>query len=168
MLINLLKLSLMKRVFNMQEVNFSFVNKNLSKEQQEIITPKRQSHLASGFDLVSAHEEDVVIKPMARVLVSTGISIGLNEGYEAQIRARSGLALKHGLIIVNAPGTIDADYRGEIKVIIANLSEEAFSISFGMRIAQLVIAPVCLAQLKLVEILDEQARGSQGFGSTGL
>jgi dUTP pyrophosphatase len=150
------------------KVDFCFVNKNLTTEQQEILKPKRQSKLASGFDLVSAEISSITIAPGARVLISTGVSIALSEGLEAQVRARSGLALKHGLMILNAPGTIDADYRGEIKVILANMSNEAFVVDFGMRVAQLVIAAVYLPELNLVEALGDSMRGEQGFGSTGL
>ena len=152
----------------MQEINFSFVNKNLSAEHQEILRPKRGSSLASGFDLASAAHEAIIITPGSRVLVPTGLSLGLSAGLEGQVRGRSGLALKHGLMVLNSPGTIDADYRGEIKVILANMSQEAFTVVFGMRIAQLVIAPVCLAEAKIVDSLDESARGDLGFGSTGL
>ena len=97
----------------MQEINFSFVNKNLSAEHQEILRPKRGSSLASGFDLVSAEHEAVIIAPGSRASVSTGLSLGLSAGFEGEVRGRSGLALKHGLMVLNAPGTIDADYRGE-------------------------------------------------------
>jgi dUTP pyrophosphatase len=150
------------------QIKFSFVNKNLSPEHQEILRPKRQSSLASGFDLASGEPDPVVIKPGCRALIGTGVCLGLSEGFEGQVRGRSGLALKHGLMILNSPGTIDADYRGEIKVILQNTSQENFTVSFGMRIAQLVIAPVCLAEALLVDSLDESQRGAQGFGSTGL
>jgi len=152
----------------MQEINFSFVNQNLSPEHQEVLRPKRQSSLASGFDLASAEPEPVVIAPGSRILISTGLSVGLSAGFEAQVRGRSGLALKHGLMVLNSPGTIDADYRGEIKVILANMSQEAFTVIFGMRIAQLVVAPVCLAQARMLDSLDDSERGVSGFGSTGL
>jgi dUTP pyrophosphatase len=152
----------------MHEINFSFVDKNLSPEHREILKPKRGSSLASGFDLASSEQEALIIAPGSRVLIPTGISLGLSAGLEGQVRGRSGLALKHGLMVLNSPGTIDADYRGEIKVILANMSQEAFTVIFGMRIAQLVIAPVCLAEAKIVESLAESARGALGFGSTGL
>jgi len=152
----------------MREINFCFVNQDLSAEEREILRPRRQSSLASGFDLVSAEKQPLILSPGVRLLVSTGVKIALEPGFEGQVRARSGLALKHGLMVLNSPGTIDADYRGEIKVILANLSSEAFTINFGMRIAQLVVAPVCLAELTLVESLEESARGEQGFGSTGI
>src|SRR5690606_31301795 len=106
--------------------------------------------------------------PGARALVPTGIAVALPAGYEAQVRPRSGLAAKHGVTVLNAPGTIDADYRGEIKVILINHSPEPFVITRGMRIAQLVIAPVTQAQWRIVEELDDTSRGAGGFGSTGI
>ena len=152
----------------MQEINFSFVNRNLSAEHQEVLRPKRGSNLASGFDLASAEHEPVVIMPGCRVLISTGLALGLSAGFEGQVRGRSGLALKHGLMVLNSPGTIDADYRGEIKVILANMSQTAFTVIFGMRIAQLVVAPVCLAEARILDSLNDSARGASGFGSTGI
>ena len=107
------------------------------------------------------------LAPGARALVPTGIAIALPPGHEAQVRPRSGLAVKHGLTVLNAPGTIDADYRGEIQVLLVNLGGEAVAITRGMRIAQLVIATVARAQLREVASLDETARGTGGFGSTG-
>lgn len=152
----------------MHTIRFSFIDKTLSKAHQELLRPKRQSRAASGFDLVCAHAEPIVIAPGERALISTGISIEVQEGLEGQVRGRSGLALKHGLMVLNSPGTIDADYRGEIKVILANMSKESFTVSFGMRIAQLVIAPVSLAEAIWVDSLSESSRGEEGFGSTGL
>jgi dUTP pyrophosphatase len=111
---------------------------------------------------------DIILKPMERQLIATGIAIALPEGYEAQIRPRSGLALKNGISMVNAPGTIDADYRGEIKVLLINLGQEIFTVSHGMRIAQMVVAPVSRVQWQQVETMDDTARGAGGFGSTGL
>lgn len=122
---------------------------------------------SAGMDLFSATDGELVIKPGERLLVPTGISIALPADYEAQIRPRSGLALKNGLTVLNTPGTIDADYRGEIKVIMINLSKEPFIIPRGMRIAQMIIAPVTRANLIAVATLDETARGEGGFGSTG-
>lgn len=122
---------------------------------------------SAGCDLVAALETPLPIAPGARALVPTGIAIALPPGWEAQIRPRSGLALKHGLTCLNAPGTIDADYRGEVGVILANLGEAPFVVERGMRIAQMVIAPVFQARFEPVESLDETARGAGGFGSTG-
>lgn len=131
--------------------------------------PIRQSAGAAGIDLMAAIPPDVTltIPPGERMLVPTGLAIGLPEGLEAQVRSRSGLALKYGMSVLNAPGTIDCDYRGEIGVILVNHGGEPFTICRGDRIAQLVIAPVVVAELVEVENLAESARGSRGFGSTG-
>jgi len=120
---------------------------------------------AAGMDVVAA--EDVTLEPGARAAVATGFAIAIPEGFEVQVRPRSGLALKHGLTCLNTPGTIDADYRGEIKVILANLGTERFEVRRGERIAQLVPAVVTMAAMVEVEALDETARGGGGFGSTG-
>jgi dUTP pyrophosphatase len=120
---------------------------------------------AAGMDVVSA--EDVDLAPGARHAVATGLAMAIPEGFEIQVRPRSGLALKHGVTVPNTPGTIDSDYRGELKVIMINLGAETFSISRGDRVAQLVLAPVTRATWLEVETLDETARGAGGFGSTG-
>lgn len=122
---------------------------------------------SAGMDLLAAVSEPVVLAPGARKLVPTGIAIALPEGFEAQVRPRSGLALKNGITLLNSPGTIDADYRGEVGVILANLSDQPFTVERGMRIAQMVIARYAQAQWQEVEDLDETARGAGGFGSTG-
>jgi dUTP pyrophosphatase len=122
---------------------------------------------AAGMDLLAAVEKPVTIPPAGRVLIPTGIAIALPEGFELQIRPRSGLALKHGITLPNTPGTIDEDYRGEIQVIMLNASDEHFTVTRGMRIAQAVLAPVVRAVWAEVETLDETARGAGGFGSTG-
>ena len=131
--------------------------------------PSYQSALAAGMDLMAAVLADapLVIAPGARVLVPTGIAIALAEGTEGQVRPRSGLAMRHGLTVANAPGTIDADYRGEVQVLLVNLGHESVNIIRGMRIAQLVVAPIARAELREVASLDETPRGSGGFGSTG-
>jgi len=131
--------------------------------------PSYQSALAAGLDLLAAVPADAPLNlaPGARALVPTGIAIALPPGTEAQVRPRSGLAVKHGLTVLNAPGTVDADYRGEVQVLLVNLGTESVSITRGMRIAQLVIAAVTRAQLREVVSLDETARGTGGFGSTG-
>jgi len=131
--------------------------------------PSYQSALASGLDLIAAVPADapLVLAPGARALIPTGIAIALPPGTEAQVRPRSGLAVKHGLTVLNAPGTVDADYRGELQVLLVNLGGEAVTIARGMRIAQLVVATVARAQLREVATLDETPRGSGGFGSTG-
>jgi len=122
---------------------------------------------SAGLDLLAAVDADIILQPGERTLVPSGIAIALPAGYEAQIRPRSGLAAKHGLTLLNAPGTIDADYRGEIKVILANLGAEPFTVTRGMRIAQMVVAPVSRVVWSAAEALDETARGAGGFGSTG-
>ena len=129
--------------------------------------PEYESVAASGMDLPAAIESDLIIKPGERQLVPTGLAIALPEGYEAQIRPRSGLALKNGVTILNTPGTIDSDYRGEVKVILVNFSNCNFIIQRGMRIAQMVIAPVLQVSLMDVDVLPETTRGEDGFGSTG-
>jgi len=152
----------------MKDLLFKFVDADLSLNHKEILRPKRQSELASGFDLASSRNETIVIAPGRRELLSTGVSIALERGFEAQVRSRSGLALKHGVVVLNSPGTIDADYRGEIKVILANMSDEPFMVSFGMRIAQLVIMNVFLPELLEANELSLSLRADKGFGSTGL
>lgn len=122
---------------------------------------------AAGVDLLAAIDKDVVLPPGGRALIPTGLAIALPKGYEAQVRPRSGLALKHGITLPNSPGTIDADYRGEVGVILANLGGEPFTVTRGMRIAQMVVAPVTTLAWREVETLPETARGTGGFGSTG-
>lgn len=125
---------------------------------------------SAGMDLLAAVETDMIVAPQQRVLVPTGLAIALPDGYEAQVRARSGLAIKNGLCVLNGPGTIDADYRGEIKVILANLGTEPFVITRGMRIAQMVVAPYTRAAWQEVEDVAtsfSSGRGVGGFGSTG-
>jgi dUTP pyrophosphatase len=131
--------------------------------------PAYETAQAAGMDLRAAvpDDEPIVLRPGARAMVPTGLCIALPQGFEAQVRPRSGLAAKHGLTCLNSPGTIDSDYRGELKVILINLGEEDFTIRRGERIAQMVIAPVVQAQWQLVTNLDETARGAGGFGSTG-
>jgi dUTP pyrophosphatase len=129
--------------------------------------PQYMTAGSAGMDLSSAAEAAVQLAPGARLGVPTGLAIALPVGYEAQVRPRSGLAIKHGITVVNAPGTIDADYRGEIVVLLVNLGTEAYSIAPGDRIAQLVVAPVLQVQLQEVDSLDETARGAGGFGHTG-
>ena len=131
--------------------------------------PAYETADAAGMDLRAAvaDAEPVTLAPGARAMIPTGLTIALLPGYEAQVRPRSGLAAKHGITCLNSPGTIDADYRGEVKVILINLGQDAFVIKRGERIAQMVIAPVTRAELKVVAELDETKRGTGGFGSTG-
>lgn len=130
--------------------------------------PAYATVLSAGMDLRANLTEPIVLKPSARCLVPTGLYIALPEGYEAQVRPRSGLALKKGITVLNSPGTIDADYRGEIGVILINLSAEEFVIEDGERIAQMVIAQYEQAEWEQVETLDDTERGAGGFGHTGV
>jgi len=136
---------------------------------EDLPLPSYQTAGAAGVDLLAAIPATgpLTLASGGRALVPTGIAIAIPEGYEAQVRPRSGLAARHGITILNAPGTIDADYRGEIQVVLANLGNEAVTITRGMRIAQLVIAPVVRAHLQEVSSLDGTKRGTGGFGSTG-
>jgi dUTP pyrophosphatase len=132
---------------------------------QGLAAPSYATDGAAGLDVVAA--EDVTLAPGERHAVATGFSIAIPEGYEVQVRPRSGLALKHGITCLNTPGTIDHDYRGEVKVILANLGSEPFQVRRGERIAQLVPAVVTKAAFRAVEMLSETSRGAGGFGSTG-
>lgn len=134
---------------------------------KDLPLPAYQSDLAAGLDLVAAVATPVTLAPGARALVPTGLSMALPAGFEAQVRPRSGLAAKHGITVLNTPGTVDADYRGEVKVILINLGDAPFEIVRGERIAQMVIAPVLQAAIEEVDELSDTARGSGGFGSTG-
>ncbi len=129
--------------------------------------PQYATALSAGVDLEAAVDAPITLKPGERQLIATGLAIALPDGYEAQIRPRSGLAFKNGVTVLNSPGTIDADYRGEVKVILANLGQEDFTVERGMRVAQMVIAPYTQVGWNVVETLDETERGAGGFGSTG-
>ena len=136
--------------------------------QSKHALPEYKTEQSAGMDLCANIMEDVVLKPLERKLISTGLYIELPKGFEAQIRPRSGLALKNGITVLNSPGTIDSDYRGEICVILINHLKVDFVINRGMRIAQMIIAPYQQANLLETEILTETKRGSAGFGSTGV
>ena len=129
--------------------------------------PAYQTADSAGLDLVAAVEAEMVLNPGERALLPTGLAIALPSGYEAQIRPRSGLAFKHGMTVLNSPGTVDADYRGEVKVLMINLGQEPFAVKRGERIAQMVVAPVTRIAWQPVADLDETGRGAGGFGSTG-
>lgn len=129
--------------------------------------PSYATPLSAGMDLKANLTEPIMLEPLQRALVPTGLFLGIPEGYEAQVRPRSGLAAKHGITVLNSPGTIDADYRGEVKVILVNLSSESFEIKPGERIAQLVVARCEQVAWEEVPELDETRRGEGGFGSTG-
>ena len=137
---------------------------NKSKHQ----TPSYETSASAGMDLRANLNESITLKPLERAIIKTGLFIALPKGYEAQVRPRSGLAAKHGITVLNAPGTIDADYRGEIGVILVNLSNDNFTINDGDRIAQMVIARHEHTKWDEVNVLDDTQRGSGGFGSTGI
>ncbi len=139
--------------------------KIVNRSQHDL--PKYETEASAGMDLRANLEKPLQMKPLERVLVPTGLYIELPVGYEAQVRPRSGLALKKGITVLNSPGTIDADYRGEIRVILINLSNETFEINDGDRIAQMVISAHVQAQWEPVEVLTETRRGAGGFGHTG-
>jgi dUTP pyrophosphatase len=136
--------------------------------QSEHPTPSYETSSSAGMDLRANIQQPVILKPLERGIIKTGLFIALPSGFEAQIRPRSGLAAKHGISVLNAPGTIDADYRGEIGVILVNLSNENFTINNGDRIAQMIIARYAHTKWDEVSVLDETKRGKGGFGSTGI
>ena len=140
--------------------------KIINKSKNEL--PKYETLFSAGMDLRANLDESIVLKPFQRLVVKTGLFISLQQGYEAQIRPRSGLALKKGITVLNSPGTIDADYRGEIGVILINLSDSDFEINTGDRIAQMIIAKHETIEWEAVDKLDDSVRGDKGFGSTGV
>ena len=142
------------------------VVKIINKSKNEL--PKYETLFSAGMDLRASLEESIILKPFQRLVVKTGLFISLQQGYEAQIRPRSGLALKKGITVINSPGTIDADYRGEIGVILINLSDSDFEINTGDRIAQMIIAKHETIEWEAVDKLDDSVRGDKGFGSTGV
>jgi len=144
------------------------VQVKIVKSHPRVILPAYESDNASGLDLRAFIDSDILVPPLGRTIVPTGIKIEIPKGYEGQIRPRSGLALKSGITVLNSPGTIDSDYRGDIGVILINLGEKNVIIKDGERIAQLVIAPVSRAELIICSTLSESRRGSDGFGSTGI
>ena len=139
----------------------------IKKIQKNIPLPEYKTDGSSGLDLLACIEEQIQIKPGEKILISTGIAVAIPNEFEIQIRPRSGLAAKNGITVLNTPGTIDADYRGEIKVILINLSNEIFKVNKNDRIAQMVICPIIKGTLEEVDELPETIRGSGGFGSTG-
>ena len=143
-------------------------NIRIIKIDQNIDIPSYATSGSAGLDLSAAIQEEVIIAPGEHKIIPTGIAIALPSGFEAQIRPRSGLAAKNGITVLNSPGTIDSDYRGEIKVILINLSKTDFHVTRGMRIAQMIIARYETAKLDLVDNLETTERGSGGFGSTGI
>jgi dUTP pyrophosphatase len=139
----------------------------IKKLSNSVSTPKYETLGSSGMDIAAYIKNNIIINPGEKAIVSTGFSIAIPRGYEVQIRPRSGLAAKKNITVLNSPGTIDADYRGEIKVILINLGKEKFVVENGERIAQMVVCPVVQASLDEVKELTDTARGSGGFGSTG-
>lgn len=148
-----------------RDVDFAWL---ASQGTDDLTLPRYHSELASGMDVAAAVTEPVVIAPGEIRLLPTGFAVALPPGFELQVRPRSGLAIKHGITVVNAPGTIDADYRGEVRIGLINLGREPFTVQRGDRIAQLVLAPVYQARLQVVADLDRTDRGSGGFGHTGI
>jgi len=138
------------------------------QRDSDLPSPRYMTEKSSGMDLYAAVAEEILLNPGERRLIPTGISISVPEGYEAQVRPRSGLALRDGITVANTPGTIDADYRGEIGVILINHGENPFQVKRGDRVAQMVIVPVARAELEWVEDLDETPRSGGGFGHTGI
>jgi dUTP pyrophosphatase len=139
----------------------------IKKLSNEVLTPKYETPGSSGMDIAAYLEQDTIINPGEKALVATGFSLCIPRGYEIQIRPRSGLAIKKGITVLNTPGTIDSDYRGEIKVILINLSKDVFVIQNGERIAQMVVCPIKQVIIEEVKELSETDRGIGGFGSTG-
>ncbi len=140
----------------------------IKKLSDKAIIPKYKTKGASGLDVSACINKTIELMPSQKILVPTGISVSVPESYEIQIRPRSGLAVKNDISVLNSPGTIDSDYRGEIKVILFNHGKKMFKIENGLRIAQMVICPIIKAQIKVVDSLSETSRGEGGFGSTGV
>ncbi len=138
------------------------------EKSNDLSLPKYQSELAAGMDVKAALDKPYILEPGEIHLFPTGFQVAIPPGYEIQVRPRSGLAVKHGVTVINSPGTIDADYRGEVRVAMINLGKSAFTVNRGDRIAQLVLAPVVQAQLELVKTLNNTQRGAGGFGHTGI
>ncbi len=141
--------------------------KRIDSDSKDLPLPKRMTEHAAGFDLCAGVSQATTIQPGQILVVPCGFAMALPEGYEAQVRPRSGLASKHGITLINTPGTIDSDYRGEVKVPLINLGKEPFAVERGMRIAQMLVLPVPRVNLVEVEELDDTARGKGGFGHTG-
>lgn len=148
-----------------QSVDFCWLS---AGKCRDLSLPRYETDGSAGMDVSAALTQECILRPGERVLVPTGFAIAIPEGFEVQVRPRSGLAVKHGITIINSPGTIDADYRGEVKVGLINLGSEPFAINRGDRIAQMVLAPVTRAVLRVVDSLEETERGAGGFGHTGV
>ena len=146
-------------------IRFCWLDPN---NNSDLSLPCYETEYASGMDICAAVSSSVCLQPGQRILIGTGLAVAIPHGYEIQVRPRSGLAVKHGITVVNSPGTIDSDYRGEIKIALINLGEKSFDINRGDRVAQLIVAPVIRARVELVEKLDSTLRGDGGFGHTGV
>ncbi len=146
------------------EVAFRWLDPQASAD---LDLPRYMTPMAAGMDVAAAVTEPLLVQPAAIVLVPTGFAVAIADGYELQVRPRSGLAVKHGITVVNAPGTIDADYRGEVRIALINLGRRLYTIERGDRIAQLILAPVCQARFRVVTQLESTRRGAGGFGHTG-
>jgi dUTP pyrophosphatase len=156
------------KFINFKNLEMTILKIKKLENSQGLALPKYETNGSAGMDLIASIDEDIIIKSGEIKLIKTGIAIALEKGFEAQIRPRSGLALKNGITVLNTPGTIDSDYRGEICVILINHSSLDFTVSRGMRIAQMIIAKYEQAEIIEVENLDETVRGKSGFGSTGV
>ena len=143
------------------------MNIDIVKLREDAVIPLYQTKGAAGADIHAAIDEPIVLQPMERRMIPTGLAMAIPEGYEVQIRARSGMSIKHGITMVNGIGTIDADYRGEVGALVINLGQEAFTVEPGMRIAQMVVARYEVASWNETDSLDETERGAGGFGSSG-
>ncbi len=139
----------------------------IKKLDKQAIIPKYETFGSSGLDLSANINSSLIIKPGEKCLIPTGLAVSIPKGYELQIRPRSGLAIKNSITVLNTPGTIDSDYRGEIKIVLINLGNEDFKVTSGSRIAQMILCPVSIAEIEEIEDLDKTDRGSGGFGSTG-
>lgn len=155
---------LLERIMDTFILKFCRVN---GAVDSDLPLPKYETVGSAGMDICAAVQEPFILSPAKRALIPTGLSVEIPEGYEIQVRPRSGLAITHGITLINSPGTIDSDYRGEIKIAVVNLGEEEFVINRGDRIAQLIVAPVIQAQTVRVDHLSETKRGDGGFGHTG-
>jgi len=144
------------------------MNVKITKLKSTALIPEYQTEQAAAFDFHACLDEPIVLQPLERAMIPTGLAVEIPEGFEMQIRARSGLSIKHGIAMVNGVGTIDADYRGELNILAINLSNEPFTIEHGTRVAQSMVTPVERVEWVEVESLSETARGSGGFGSTGI
>ena len=154
-------------ISNSSDIETTEIQVKVLPHGSEDSVPRYMSEGASGMDLRARIDEPIELKPLERKLIPTGLAMSIPTGFEVQIRPRSGMALKHGITMLNSPGTIDSDYRGEVGLIAVNLSNEPFTIEPGMRLAQMVVAKYVRAAISIVDELDETARGAGGFGHTG-